>query len=110
MTFAQLRDRCAALAVRLQRKEFGLQAGDMVALCLPNSADFAIACFGAMEAGLTLTTVNPIYTAGKIVVLRSTFKAHVIECSALKYNCRISFLHFMSHLWIKHVRFSTEFI
>lgn len=65
VTYAQLRDRSAALALRLQRKEFGLKTGDMAALCLPNSADFPIACFGALEAGLVLTTVNPIYSAGE---------------------------------------------
>lgn len=66
ITFSVLRDHCAALAVRLQRQEFGLKPHDVVALCLPNSMDFAIASFGALEAGLTLTTMNPIYTEGKL--------------------------------------------
>lgn len=64
ISYAQLRDHCAALAVRLQRPEFGLRPLDMVALCLPNSPDFPIAAFGSIEAGMTLTSINPIYTAG----------------------------------------------
>lgn len=63
--YSVLRDHCAALAVRLQRPEFGLKPHDVIALCLPNSPDFAIASLGALEAGLSLTTINPIYTAGK---------------------------------------------
>lgn len=66
LSYAQLRDHCAAVAVRLQRPEFGLGERDVVALCLPNTPDFPIACLGVLEAGLTVTSVNPIYTAGEI--------------------------------------------
>lgn len=69
LSYAQLRDQCAAVAVRLQRPEFGLRDGDVVALCLPNSPDFPIACLGAIEAGLTVTSVNPQYTAGEWIWL-----------------------------------------
>lgn len=54
----------AALAVRLQSK-FKLQKGDVIAIVLPNVPEYAVIVLGAMEAGLTITTVNPIYTAGK---------------------------------------------
>lgn len=66
LTYAQLRDHCAAVAVRLQRPEFGLGERDVVALCLPNTPDYPIACLGVIEAGLTVTSVNPIYTAGML--------------------------------------------
>lgn len=69
LSYAQLRDHCAAVAVRLQRSEFGLREHDVVALCLPNSPDFPIACLGAIEAGLTVTSVNPHYTAGEWIWL-----------------------------------------
>lgn len=63
-TYAELRDSSAALAVRFQTK-FKLGKGDVVAICLPNLPEYPGAVLGAIEAGLTVTTVNPIYTAGK---------------------------------------------
>ncbi|EDW75348.2 uncharacterized protein Dwil_GK19734 [Drosophila willistoni] len=64
-TFAQLRDASAALAVRLQTK-FKLFKPDVLAVCLPNLPEYPIAALGAIEAGLTVTTVNPIYTPDEI--------------------------------------------
>lgn len=62
-SYAKLRDHCAALAIRLQQK---FQTGDVAAICLPNVPDFAIALLGIIEAGLVVTTINPMYTAGQI--------------------------------------------
>lgn len=64
-TFAEVRDSSAALAVRLQTK-FKLGKGDVLAICLPNLPEYPGAVLGAIEAGLTVTTVNPIYTAEEI--------------------------------------------
>ncbi|XP_037935699.1 probable 4-coumarate--CoA ligase 3 [Teleopsis dalmanni] len=64
-TFAELRDASAAFAVRLQTK-FKLGKNDVLAICLPNLPEYPIAALGAIEAGLTVTTVNPIYTAEEI--------------------------------------------
>lgn len=38
----------------------------MIGICLPNIPEYAVALLGAAEAGLVTTTINPIYTAGKI--------------------------------------------
>jgi acyl-CoA synthetase (AMP-forming)/AMP-acid ligase II len=43
----------------------GLKAGDVVALVLPNLPESPIAFLGCLEAGIIVTTVNPIYTTGK---------------------------------------------
>ncbi|KAI8033258.1 hypothetical protein M5D96_013974 [Drosophila gunungcola] len=64
-TFAQMRDASAAFAVRLQTK-FKLHKPDVLAICLPNIPEFPIATLGAIEAGLTVTTVNPVYTPDEI--------------------------------------------
>lgn len=64
-TYGQLRDRCAALAIRLQQK-CKLNCGDTLAICLPNLPEFPVVTFGAIEAGLAVTTINPIYTAEEI--------------------------------------------
>lgn len=65
-SYGKLRDHCAAVAVRL-RTDFNLQPGDVVAISLPNIPEYAIVALGALEAGLVITTINPIYTPGTIV-------------------------------------------
>ncbi|KAJ6636980.1 4-coumarate--CoA ligase 4, partial [Pseudolycoriella hygida] len=62
-TYAKLRDHSAATAIKLQTK---LQTGDVAAVCLPNIPEFAISVLGILEAGLVVTTINPIYTAEEI--------------------------------------------
>lgn len=64
-TYGTLRDHCAALAIRLQQK-CKLGFGNTLAICLPNVPEFPLICFGAIEAGLVITTINPIYTAEEI--------------------------------------------
>ncbi|XP_055375419.1 uncharacterized protein LOC129608084 [Condylostylus longicornis] len=93
-TFAQLRDASAAFAVRLQKK-FKLQPRDVLAVCLPNLPEYPIASFGAHEAGLVVTTVNPIYTADEIARQLTTSNAKLIICIPLNYDavkkaCEIS--------------------
>ena len=62
-TYGQLRDHSRALAIRLQ-KNLNLMKGDVVAVCVLNSIEFPVITLGAIEASLTVTTVNPAYTAG----------------------------------------------
>jgi long-chain acyl-CoA synthetase len=44
------------------REELGLNAGDRVAIQVPNSLTFPIAAFGIAKAGLVLVNTNPLYT------------------------------------------------
>ena len=44
----------------------GGNAGDVVALVLPNTPEYAIAFMGAAEAGFTITTLNPVYTPSRL--------------------------------------------
>lgn len=62
-TYGQLREHSAALAYRLCNN-LKLQSGDTVAISMPNVPEFAIVALGALEAGLTITTINPAYTPG----------------------------------------------
>jgi 4-coumarate--CoA ligase len=48
------------------RKKLNLQEGDVIALLLPNVPEFPIAVLGALEAGLVVTTLNPVYTSEEI--------------------------------------------
>ncbi len=55
--FASLADRFARALVKL-----GVQRGDRVSLCLPNTPQFPIAFFGALKAGAVVVPTNPLYT------------------------------------------------
>ncbi|KAG6459991.1 4-coumarate--CoA ligase 1 [Manduca sexta] len=48
------------------RKKFKIRDGDVVAVMLPNIPDFPLVTMGIMEAGGTVTTINPIYTAHEV--------------------------------------------
>ena len=60
LTFGDLARRGGATAKWLAAQ--GLRPGDRVALALPNSAAFAIALYGALKVGLTVTPLNPQLT------------------------------------------------
>ncbi|CAH1108546.1 unnamed protein product [Psylliodes chrysocephalus] len=64
-TFGQVRKKCKNLNKAI-RHIFKLQKGDVVAILLPNCPEFAISALGILEAGLVLTTLNPIYTPDEI--------------------------------------------
>ncbi|MGH7442024.1 MAG: AMP-binding protein, partial [bacterium] len=61
LSFAQLDAQSDAFAAFL-REDLGLQAGDRVALQLPNCLAYPIAAFGVFKAGLVLVNTNPLYT------------------------------------------------
>ncbi|KAJ3657498.1 hypothetical protein Zmor_009294 [Zophobas morio] len=44
----------------------GMKPREVVGLLLPNIPEFTIICHGAIEAGLTVTFVNPLYTPDEI--------------------------------------------
>lgn len=64
-TYAQLRDSSAAFAINLRTK-LELNEGDVVGINLINCPEFILATLGIIEAGLVLTTFNPLYTAEEI--------------------------------------------
>src|SRR4051794_14712298 len=57
-TFRELDELSARLAAGLRAR--GLVPGDSVAVQLPNSADFLVAHFGVLRAGLVVVPVNPL--------------------------------------------------
>ncbi len=57
---SSVRKAAAGLAAR------GVAHGDVIALCSPNSPEFAVAYYGALAAGALVTTVNPLAPAGDI--------------------------------------------
>jgi acyl-CoA synthetase (AMP-forming)/AMP-acid ligase II/NAD(P)-dependent dehydrogenase (short-subunit alcohol dehydrogenase family) len=82
LTYAQLaaavREASAWLAAR------GVRRGDVLALCAPNSIEFAVTTYAALSAGAILTTVNPIATGEEIVhQLRQTGASWLVTTAAL---------------------------
>lgn len=49
------------------RTDLGLQAGDRVAVQLPNSLGYPVVAFGVFKAGCVLVNTNPLYTASEMV-------------------------------------------
>ena len=70
-TFNEVYLKCRNLAGSLRGK-FSLEKGDTVAVILPNVVDFPVAFLGAIQAGLVVTTVNPLHNAG------STFRQKLL--------------------------------
>ncbi|MSY16332.1 MAG: AMP-binding protein, partial [Actinobacteria bacterium] len=67
LTWAELDAQIDAFACGLIQR--GLHAGERVALLLGNSADFVVAYFGILRAGLVAVPLNPAYTAPEIALL-----------------------------------------
>lgn len=59
-------------AIRLQ-KQLKYEHTDVIAICMPNIPEYPIVMFGAIEAGMVVTTINPIYTPGFIFSLTWMF-------------------------------------
>jgi acyl-CoA synthetase (AMP-forming)/AMP-acid ligase II len=59
-TARAIRDAAGALAAR------GVRKGDVVALCAPNSPEYAIAFHAIAALGAVVTTINPTYTTEEI--------------------------------------------
>ncbi|RZC35995.1 AMP-binding domain containing protein [Asbolus verrucosus] len=78
------------------RKKLNLNEGDVIALLLPNIPEFPLAVLGALQAGLIVTTLNPVYTqeeicrqladssAKALVTLNSLWNIAYTSCRLLK--------------------------
>src|ERR1700749_1366901 len=56
VTYAELGDRTASIAVALARR--GLREGDRVAIYLPNSVDWMEACLAGLRAGAVIVPIS----------------------------------------------------
>uniref|UniRef100_V5GTJ7 Luciferin 4-monooxygenase n=1 Tax=Anoplophora glabripennis TaxID=217634 RepID=V5GTJ7_ANOGL len=64
-TFEQLRVKARNLSKAL-RKILKLEKGDTIAILLTNSPEYPLCVLGSLEAGLVVTTINPLYTPEEI--------------------------------------------
>lgn len=65
LTYNQVDELSDAFAAYL-REELKLEAGDRVAVQMPNCLAFPIVAFGIFKAGLVLVNTNPLYTASEM--------------------------------------------
>ena len=75
LSYAEIDDLSSRFAFFLQ-SETELEAGDRIAIQLPNLLQFPIAFYGAAKAGLVVVNTNPLYTA--------TEMAHQFKDSGVK--------------------------
>ncbi|MCK7597651.1 AMP-binding protein [Microbulbifer sp. CAU 1566] len=61
LTFGEIDEKSRYLAQWL-RHECGLEAGDRIAIQLPNITQYPIAAYAALRAGLVVVNTNPLYT------------------------------------------------
>ena len=80
LTWAELDSRVTHFAAGLVRH--GLHAGDRVGLLLGNSAEYVIAFYGALRAGLCVVPMNPAYTAPEVAVLVSDAGVRLLLASS----------------------------
>jgi acyl-CoA synthetase (AMP-forming)/AMP-acid ligase II/NAD(P)-dependent dehydrogenase (short-subunit alcohol dehydrogenase family) len=82
LTYAQLASAVREAAAWLAAG--GVRPGDVLALCAPNSIEFAVTAYAALSAGAILTTVNPIATGEEIVHhLRQTGACWLVTTAGL---------------------------
>ena len=55
----------AQALARYLREELGYKSGDVVAIQSPNCTSYIVSMLGVFLAGLTLTNINPLYTAAE---------------------------------------------
>ena len=60
LSYAEIDNLSARFATYLQN-DLGLEAGDRVAIMMPNLLQYPVALFGILRAGLIVVNVNPLY-------------------------------------------------
>lgn len=78
-TFTEVLDAVERLSTALQI-EFDLQKGQVVALALPNSAEFIISVLAVSRCGGVASLINPGYTARKTRVFHETQSYITFHC------------------------------
>ncbi len=77
VSYAELRDAVDRFANALHER-WGVGKGDRVAILLPNSPQFAVAYYGAIKTGATVTPVNPLYTGFELARQLKKARARIL--------------------------------
>jgi long-chain acyl-CoA synthetase len=76
ISYGQLNDRSNRIATGLMK--IGVRAGDRVALCAPNSADWIAFYFGVLKAGAVAVTLSSLLKRDELTLLVNHSKPRVI--------------------------------
>ena len=76
VTAGQLADGARRVAGGLAER--GIGRGDVVALVADSSPDYAVALYGALAAGATVASANPLLTSGELTRLFTTSRARLV--------------------------------
>jgi 4-coumarate--CoA ligase len=79
-TFGETRSLSKKVAAGLHK--LGIEKGDVIALLLPNCAEFALCFLGSATRGSIVTTCNPFYTEREIAKQLNACKAKLIVTQA----------------------------
>jgi len=77
MTYGELAAKSRAFAAYLQNK-LELKKGEHIALMLPNLMQYHVAFFGALQAGLIIVNINPLYTTRELIIQLNDSQAETI--------------------------------
>lgn len=66
-TYAQAKDATSYIGRSL--RNIGLKTNDVIAIIAPNLPDAILGLLGSSSGGFIATTMNPVFTAGKKIVL-----------------------------------------
>ncbi|HWO41906.1 MAG TPA: AMP-binding protein [Candidatus Eisenbacteria bacterium] len=76
LTWSDLDRHASGLAGSLSRR--GVEAGDRIAIVLPNGPDFAIAFLAVLKLGATPAPLNPLLTSEELAMLIGDLKPKII--------------------------------
>lgn len=99
ITFAQAKRLVDQFSSFLQNK-LHLKKGDCLAIMMPNVMQYPVAMFGALQVGLTVTNVNPLYTSSEVKKQLEDSEANVL---VILENFAATYAKIASEVGIKHV-------
>lgn len=82
ITYGELNERASRVATALLK--MGVQPGDFVGLCAPNSPDWIAFYFGVLKAGAVAVTISPLLTGDELAVLLNHARPGVLFADPAK--------------------------
>ncbi|WEH32211.1 amino acid adenylation domain-containing protein [Streptomyces sp. AM 4-1-1] len=76
LTYRELEDRTRVLAGRLRAR--GVRSGDVVAVCLPKSAELVVALLAVLRAGAAYTPLDPEHPVDRLVFMARNAEAVLV--------------------------------
>ncbi|MGB1207448.1 MAG: AMP-binding protein [Chitinophagales bacterium] len=98
-TYKQIDESANAFGAYLQ-KNLALQAGDRIAIMMPNLLQYPVVLFGAMRAGLIVVNTNPLYTPRE---MEHQFNDAGVKAIVILENFATNLQEIIHNTGIKHI-------